>query len=145
MGQKHSLIDVLAKHEPDSAAGVSNAQQEYSSDGQRRPSPGQHTQLRLVVDVMEYVHDYDGVHGAKVGLCDVTDLKFCIAAQSAACTLDIPSSQFDSPERGRSRRREPFRRPKMRAFFKARSGADQPRCQQSLTTAEIQDPFRSYQ
>jgi hypothetical protein len=73
---------------------------------------------------MEYIQNNDGVHGAKVGLCDVADFEFCSGAQCAACALDVLPPQFDSPERRRSRRREPFRRPKMGAFVKARSGTD---------------------
>jgi hypothetical protein len=39
MGQKYGLIDALAKSEPDSAAGISDTQKEYSLGGQRRASP----------------------------------------------------------------------------------------------------------
>ena len=58
----------------------------------------QNTQLSLLIEVVEYVQDDNGVDAAEVGIGDVANLKLRPFAQGKPSAPHVPRLQFNASE-----------------------------------------------
>ncbi len=135
--QQHQLVDPLREAKAHAAAGIANAQQQQAPGRQRGPYPLQHLGLRLRGQVVQHIQDDHGIGAAEWRTADVGLQHLTVRPERAARPRDLARHELYPAHRLGARRRRPGRRP-VAALVTVRGGS-QPRSQESLAAAQVED------